>query len=194
LANSINRETYDVANPLANTVEDEMTTEPQGQCPICFPSSRLMDEPYYHERFTMLSVVSTTATQTSIHRPGSGTHPSPRPRLFTWSKHRLQGPDILLLIKSSAQDKGHPKDHTITGTRIHLLSTLQQPDYPCTPAPPPPCGYKRSPDSPRDKGATLHRLRSTFDIGTCLNHSRRLGIHSLVQLVPLLRAPSCRII
>jgi hypothetical protein len=54
-----------------------------------------MDEPYYHELFTMLSVVSTTATQTS--------HPQAR------LGYASEPPTLsLYLVKAQATRTGHP--------------------------------------------------------------------------------------
>jgi hypothetical protein len=99
------------------------------------------------------------------HRTGSGTSPRPRPRpqLSTRSKRRLQRSDILLLIKSNIQDKGHPADHTATRAQIHLPQTLQQHDDPCTPGLPP-CGYKRSPGSLRKKRTRHFTVCSSLPI------------------------------
>jgi hypothetical protein len=136
LANNINRETYDVANPPANTVEDGMTTEPQGQCPICFPPSRLTDEPDYHELFTMLSVVSTTATQTTHpqDRLGYASEPStPSLYLVKAQATRTEHP--------SPDQKQHPGQGSSQGPYYYRgsdspplnITTVRLPLYSCPP-------------------------------------------------------------
>jgi hypothetical protein len=76
------------ARPRPTTLTEKRTTPPtlprmplktgwvqklQGQCPICFPPSRMTDRPDYHALFTIPSAISTTTTRhtskTSYPRP-----------------------------------------------------------------------------------------------------------------------------
>lgn len=123
-------------------------------CQVCF-------RPYgtnYNMLFTIFIDVSTTTTRT--------THPQ------DGLKHASEPPTNL----------GAPGGHTATRARVHLVSTLRQTlvllgslleaikggvqgfqvDW---------------------RGTTLHRFSpSTTDIGNCLNHLQRLGIHFLSRL------------
>jgi hypothetical protein len=99
----------------------------------------------------MLIAISTTIARTSRPQDGLGyaSEPPILASALCMVKTRIQESDILFLIKSNSQDKGHPDGHTATGARINPLSTLRRPLYPWAP----PCGYKRrSPGSPKNRG------------------------------------------
>jgi hypothetical protein len=124
--------------------------KPQGWPQICFTLSRMTQRPDYHALFTVLSAISTTMAQTSHPQDGLGYAFNPLTLASTLClvKTRIQELNILLLIKSNMQDKGHPDAHTATGARIYPLSTLRRPLYPWAP----PCVYKRSLGSLEDRG------------------------------------------
>jgi hypothetical protein len=108
---------------------------------------------------------------------------SPALALYLVKKNRLQGRDTLLITESDNKDEIAHADHAATGLGHVSFDHNKQRKHPCTPGPPP-CDYKRRNPGSSMGGSRLHstQLSSPRMLALCLNHTRRLGTHSLSRL------------
>ena len=128
-----------------------MTTEPQGQYPVCFPPSYMTNELGYHVLFTILSTISTTTTRHTSKMS------RPRPSLDRneYVPEPLSPASAIYPVKAQATRIGHPspdqKQQTGQGPsrrpccyrgsdspHLNITAALQPL---CSGFPP--CGYKR---------------------------------------------------